>query len=283
MEKPNLASTYYYQGQAHLREMERLAVQERWLTQSMGGVLAEQDNPMRIQYILDVACGTGGWLIEIAQIYPDILSLTGIDASATMLEYARSQAEAAEVSERVEFHVMDALRPLEFPTQSFDLVNHRLGMSWLRTWDWPRLLQEYRRILKPGGTVRITEVSFCTECSSAAYLQINQYYYRAFYRAGYFFENAADGLIHHLADLLRKHGYADVQTIERPSLVDQTSPMFPLVAADSKLLMQNIKPFLLKWGQLPEDYDLLKERAIEDFQKPDFFIGGITQTAWGKA
>ena len=46
---------------------------------------------------------------------------------------------------------------LEFPDNSFDLVNHRLGMGWLRKWDWSKLLREYYRVCKPGGTVRVTE------------------------------------------------------------------------------------------------------------------------------
>ena len=118
----------------------------------MGGVLAEQDEPARFTRVLDVGCGTGGWLIELAQAYPTITRLVGIDISGTMLDYARSQADAAGVSERVEFQVMSALQGLEFPDHSFDLVNQRLATSWLGTEAWPQVLQEYQRARRRRAT-----------------------------------------------------------------------------------------------------------------------------------
>ena len=54
------------------------------------------------------------------------MSLIGIDVSQRMIEYAREQAEAQQVSDRVEFHTMDALLMLEFPSDFFDLANLRV-------------------------------------------------------------------------------------------------------------------------------------------------------------
>lgn len=47
---------------------------------------------------------------------------------------------------------MDALGGLELPSGYFDLVNQRLGWSFLRTWDWPNLLNEYQRIAREGAS-----------------------------------------------------------------------------------------------------------------------------------
>ncbi|HEY7418079.1 MAG TPA: class I SAM-dependent methyltransferase, partial [Ktedonobacteraceae bacterium] len=77
-----------------------------------------------------------------------------------MLDYARAQAETHHVSDRVEFHIMDALRMLEFPTGFFDLVNMRCAQSYLRTWDWSKILQEARKVSKSGGVIRFTEADF---------------------------------------------------------------------------------------------------------------------------
>jgi ubiquinone/menaquinone biosynthesis C-methylase UbiE len=88
----------------------------------MGGVLPEQANPRAFQRVLGIACGTGGWAIEVAQTYPE-MSLVGIDINLPMIEYARTQATAQHVDDRVEFHVMDALRVLDFPDASFGMVN----------------------------------------------------------------------------------------------------------------------------------------------------------------
>src|SRR5216684_8579587 len=116
-------STYFVQDRSNEEELTRLQIQDQMITAGMGGVLPEQPDPTRFQRVLDVGCGTGGWLIEAAKTYPAMSLLVGADVSSRMVEYARTQAEAQQVSDRVQFRAMDALRMLEFPTDYFDLVN----------------------------------------------------------------------------------------------------------------------------------------------------------------
>src|SRR5260370_26305993 len=125
-----------------------LPSQDRMTTIMMGGVLAEQADPTVLRRVLDVACGTGGWIIEAAQTYPE-MSLVGIDINQHLIEYARAQAAAHHVDDRVKFHVMDVLSILDFPEASFDLVNLRFAISFVRTWDWPILLKQLLRIVRP--------------------------------------------------------------------------------------------------------------------------------------
>src|SRR5579859_1255286 len=136
-------SAYFVLDRSSQDEMTRLQVQDQMLTAGMGGVLAEQADPASFQRVLDVGCGTGGWLIQVAKTYPSIKLLIGVDISQKMVDYAREQAKAQGVSDRVEFHVMDALRMLEFPDAFFDLVNQRYGFGFIRTWEWPKILEEY--------------------------------------------------------------------------------------------------------------------------------------------
>ena len=120
------ASTYFVQDRSNQEELSRLQVQDQMLTRGMGGVLPEQPDPTIFHRVLDVGCGTGNWLIEAARTYPTMSLLIGIDISNKMVEIAREQAKAQQVNDRVEFHVMDALRALEFSDNYFDLVNLRL-------------------------------------------------------------------------------------------------------------------------------------------------------------
>jgi SAM-dependent methyltransferase len=64
-----------------------------------------------------------------------------IDVSERMLTYARAQAKVHHVEGRVQFQLIDVLRPLAFPESAFDFVNERLGASYIRTWEWPHLLR----------------------------------------------------------------------------------------------------------------------------------------------
>jgi len=50
-----------------------------------------------------------------------------------------------------------------FPPIFFDLVNLRAGISWVRTWDWLKLLSEMLRVARPDGIVRVTDEEVITE------------------------------------------------------------------------------------------------------------------------
>src|SRR5215472_12687303 len=126
------SSAYFVQDRGNLEEMARLETQDKMLNIGMGGVLPELADPTQLRRVLDVGCGTGGWLLETARTYPTIEQLVGGDICSKMIAYARARAKDQHLDGRVEFLTMDALRILEFPAASFDLVNQRFGASWLR-------------------------------------------------------------------------------------------------------------------------------------------------------
>lgn len=281
-QKREHTSTYFVQDRSNKEEMDRLYLQDQMLTTGMHGVLAEQEAPTNFQRALDVGCGTGGWLINAALAYPNMSMLIGVDISGKMVEYARTHAKDQQVSDRVEFHVMDALRELEFPQGYFDLVNQRLGGSYLRKWDWPGLLQEYLRVTKPGGVIRITEVDFSTgRNSSAALAQLQALASNALYNAGHYFTQAGDGFTSQLESLLRQFGLQNVQTRtytleHRPGTRD-----WDLFAQDMKLIYRTLLPFLRKWTQVPYDYEQIYQQMLKEIQQPEFIVEWKLLTAWG--
>lgn len=277
-----LPGTYPVEDRANKEELQRLHLQDHLINMSMGGLLAEQPEPTRFQSILDVGCGTGGWLIELAKTYPHVSRLIGVDVSGAMLDFARTQAVREGVAERVEFLLMDALRMLEFPNEFFDLVNQRLGASWLRTWDWPKLLQEYLRVVQPGGVIRITEADMMpTSHNSPALMQLCDLMLRALYQSGHLYTPDRDGIVNDLARLLRQHGVSDVQTRTYVFEYHAGSVEGKLMAEDGKRLFRTAKPFLQKWLRLPENYEELYQQMIEEMNRPDFAATMRVLTAWG--
>src|SRR5262249_55624685 len=131
--------------------------------------------------------------------------------SSEMLEYARAQAQALHLDGRVQFQTMDALRVLEFPDASFDLVNQRFGASWLRTWEWTKILLEYQRVSRPGGIIRITEPNV-VECNSPALTKLYNIALETFHRSGRLFTASRDGATSQLVRLMTQHAIEDVQT-----------------------------------------------------------------------
>jgi len=274
-------STYFVQDRSNEEEMTRLRLQDQMLTEAMGGVLPEQPDPAMFRRVLDVGCGTGGWLIETAKTYPSMLQLVGVDVSSKMVAYAEAQAEAQGVSDRVQFRTMDALRMLEFPVDFFDLVNQRYGLSYLRTWDWPKLLQEYQRVSRPGGVIRITEAEMTLESTSPALTQLGELLFEAFCQAGHFFTHKKDGVISELARLLRQHGLRDVQVRAHTLVYRAGTPEGQLFYEDMKHVFRTVLPFIRKWTRVPDDYEEIYQRMLDEMQQPDFVAPVRLLTAWG--
>lgn len=279
--KKELSSTYFVQDRKSERELLRVMLQDKMITDAMGGVLPEQDNPAQFRRMLDIGSGSGGWAIEVAKTYAEA-SVVGIDISSRMVEYARQQAEEQGVSERVEFHVMDALRLLEFPANTFDLVNLRFGISFMRTWDWPKLIQEMLRVARPGGTLRLTDNDIHHQSNSPALRQLQEIGVHTLFRSGNLFTEEGSGLIDHLAHLLTQHGCQQVQSktyaLEFRAGMEQTK----LYYDDMAHAFQTTRPYIRKWGCEPPDYDDIYEKAIASIQQSDFHVIWHFLTAWGR-
>jgi ubiquinone/menaquinone biosynthesis C-methylase UbiE len=273
-------STYFVQDRKNQKELTRLMIQDRLLTVGMGGVLKEQADPTVFGRVLDVGCGAGGWLIEAAEAYPT-MSLVGIDISHRMIKYARAQAEAHHVHDRIEFHVMDALRPLDFPAAFFDLVNLRLGVSFLRTWDWPKMLGELQRVTHPGGVVRLTDSETIHQSNSPALMQLLGMGMSAFYRAGHLFTEETTGLTDHLAQLLNQCGYEQVQTKAHTMEYQAGTEEGEAYYEDMMLVFQLLRPFIQKWGYASRDYEAIYRQALNEMRQPDFHSAWNILTAWG--
>ncbi len=274
-------STYVVQDRDNQEEMTRLEGQDKMLTTGMGGVLPELTDPTSLRGVLDVGCGTGGWLMETARTYPTIERLVGGDISGKMLAYARAKAAALGLDGRVQFQTMDALRVLEFPGASFDLVNQRAGVSWLRTWDWTKLLLEYRRVCRPGGIIRITEPNISFEGNSPALKKLNNIFVETFYRSGRLFMPSSDGLTSELVRLMTQHAIQDVQTRVHTLIYRAGTENWRDFYEDSAIWYRVGLPFFQKWTRVPSDYQEIYQQALKEMQQPDFVAVTTLLTAWG--
>ena len=274
-------STYFVQDRNNQEELARLQVQDQMITRAIGGVLPEQPDPASFQRVLDIGCGTGGWLIETAKTYPTMTRLYGVDISGTILDYARVQAETSQVNDRVEFIVMDALRMLEFPDHFFDLVNIRFAESWIRTWEWPKMLQEMQRVSKPGGIIRITDANGTAGSNSPALNRLYLLGIQAMYQAGYYFTPDGASVINHLPDLMYQHGVLNIQSRAFTVEFRAGTSEGQLFAENMKLAYRTIQPFLKKWLRLPDDYETIYQQMLIEMQAPDFVARWDVLTAWG--
>jgi ubiquinone/menaquinone biosynthesis C-methylase UbiE len=279
--QPEDANTYFVQDRSPERELNRQQIQGQLLTAGMGGVLPEQPDPTAFQRVLDIGCATGSWLIETARTYPTISQLVGIDVNSMMIAYAREHAEAQQVNGQVEFRIMDARHGLAFPADFFDLVNLRLGTSYLRAQDWPELLTEFQRVTRPGGVIRLTDADFIQQSSSAALNQLWKLFSVAMDNAGHLFAHDTTGFTAHLAPLLRQSGFQNVQTRLYALDYRAGTPEGRSFSEDMAHFFRSIVPFLQKWSSVPEDYEITYQQAFSDMQQPGFVVTWRLLTAWG--
>lgn len=276
-------STYLVQDRSSQDEFERVRIQGELVTASMGGPLPEQPRPETIHSVLDVGCGAGDWLLEVAATYPNVTTLVGIDISSKMLTYARTRAEAHQIGKRVDFQVMDALRMLEFPSNTFELVNMRFVSSFLRKWDWAKLLQEVIRVSRPKGIIRITEGQVIQEGNSPALLQLGQLLLQATQQAGHTFSQEGNGVTEELIELLTRHGLRQVQTRPYTLIYRFGTPAWQAYYDDTVRASRTFLPFLRKWISVPDNYEELCQQAFAEMRQPDFVGSWKVLTVWGIA
>jgi ubiquinone/menaquinone biosynthesis C-methylase UbiE len=274
-------SAYFVADHFSSEELNRLRMQDLLITAGMGGILPEQPDLDVFQRVLDVGCGTGGWLIALAKASPASNVLVGVDTNRAFVAYARQQAKLAQVSDRVEFHLMDALRMLEFPTGFFDLVTHRFGMSWLRIWEWQKLLQEYRRVTRQDGIVRCVEGELAL-ANSPSFMALRSLALTAFYRAGHLFCSECSSLAPDLSRLFRQYGLQDVQTRLISLEYRAGTEEGELFGEDMRLAFRVIEPFLHKWLRVPDDYGEMCQQAIDEMRRPGVVTTSSLFTIWSR-
>ncbi|REJ78383.1 MAG: class I SAM-dependent methyltransferase [Acidobacteria bacterium] len=103
--------------------------------------------------LLDVACGSGGPTTRI--VGKTGCRAVGIDINPKAIDEARSRAESAGISQKATFRTVEGKTALDFEDGSFDglicidAVNHLPDRS--------AVFAEWKRILKPGGRIVITD------------------------------------------------------------------------------------------------------------------------------
>lgn len=272
-------STYFVQDRSSREEMHRLDIQDRMMTKSQGGVLEDELNPTRLRRVLDVGCGTGDWLVETARTYPMIKQLVGVDISDKMLAYAQEKVQ--DLDKRVRFQTMDALRLLEFREANFDLVNQRAAASWLRTWNWKKILMEYQRVTRSGGIIRITEPTVGMESSSPALTKLWSILLETFYNSGRLFAPHSKGVIEQLVPLMTQHGIKNIQTRTYNPVYQGGTAEGAHLYEDMQRLFHVLLPFFHKWTRVSDDYQDIYQQAMKEMQHPDFTATWLLFTAWG--
>lgn len=273
-------NTYFIDAE-NAAEMARLTNQDRLMTKSMGGLFPERLDLTRIHDILDIGCGPGGWVLDVAREYPE-KQVVGIDISTLMVEYARYQAYIQGLN-NVSFSVMNALEPLDFRDSSFDMVNARFVSGFMPPVVWSRFMQECLRIMRPGGVVRLTEPEYPLS-NSLVVEKLGALLAKAMQVAGQSFspDGRHAGITPMLGRFLRDAGCQDIQKVAYVLDSSMGTEEHLSQYQNTMVFLKLVQPFILKMELITqEEVDQLYQRALTEMMSDDYCSLWYFLSAWG--
>lgn len=135
-----------------LNHILSLGIDKTWRRRALKWIIDGQPR----KKILDVACGTGDFSIEIAKHSDPETVVTGLDLSEGMLEVMAGKVEAACLGSRIHTEQGNS-ENMRFSDCSFDRVTIAFGIRNFE--EREKALKEILRVLKSGGKLVLLELS----------------------------------------------------------------------------------------------------------------------------
>jgi SAM-dependent methyltransferase len=262
-------------------ELTRRLAHERILSEQMGGALPELTDLEGVHDVLDIACGPGGWALEVAKTCPH-MQVTGIDMSPRLVNFARAQAYILAL-QNIRFQCMDAQGRLGFPDASFDLVNARFLAEFLSKSHWSPLLQECLRILRPGGIVCLSECEVGMS-NSPAHEEMMGLMLTALDGSDRCFtpDGRQLGITLKLRSFLLRAGFEHIQTRSYHLDYSYGCPLHEPWTAGLLTLADLLRPFLVESGVATrEEVGQKSQQMAAQMQSPQFCAFLTYITTWG--
>ncbi|KAL1920847.1 uncharacterized protein VTP21DRAFT_11482 [Calcarisporiella thermophila] len=98
--------------------------------------------------VLDVGCGPGLWLLDMAKEYPSS-EFVGIDVHSLMFP--------KEIPPNCRFEVVDVLKPLPYADEEFHFVHQRNMMTAVPKENWQNVVKELARVTEVSGWLQLIE------------------------------------------------------------------------------------------------------------------------------
>ncbi len=264
-------------------EMARLTDQDRLFTEAAGSLFPPDLDLSSVTRVLDVACGPGGWGLEVAYRYPEI-DVVGLDISNIMIQYANAQADVQHLS-NAHFQVGDVLKTLPFDENTFDVVNARFIISFMLRESWPHVVQELVRVLKPGGTICQTETDNWGISTSPSLEQMKRFVYKSAADAGRSFdpEGRHFGITPMLGAFFRQAGCQDIREQAGVLNASYGAKAYEGTYHDFQFLLELIQPFILKMGVATQkELNALYDNVLLEMLSPDYRALWYFLRVWGR-
>ncbi|KAI8384566.1 S-adenosyl-L-methionine-dependent methyltransferase [Radiomyces spectabilis] len=200
-----------------------------------------QENLTLEAKILDIGCGSGSWVMEMAIDHPHA-HVTGIDMADMFPTMIRP--------ENVKFELANVLNGIPYPDNTFDFVHMRLLIAAFREHEWPLVIAEIFRVLKPNGLVQLMESDFTVQRRQDPYIGSK------------------------LAKLLTNASFnIEMEDVRVLDYGDDENPVSREMLWNWKNAMHSLKPLLgHRVTQHPDQYDMVVDRFIQDCDRYHWYV-----------
>jgi len=227
-------------------EIVRQMKLHRMLSSIVGGPLPSSIDLANVRRVLDLGCGGGDWVLEMAYHYRQ-MHVIGIDRSHAVVEYARARA-GSQGMENASFAAYDFfhLSETSFPSESFDLLHLSFLTGSMPVTAFPQLVRDVRRLCRRGGGVFWCELDV-PHTNSRACMRFTRMVVRALREAGLAFcpNPLTLGMTTKTVGWLEEAGYGHIR--QGSPVVDVSAGAAAHVAFVEQVeaMAYSIEPFLL--------------------------------------
>ncbi len=259
------------------------ALLHSYLLQVQGGRLHPEHIPVNtMESVLDLGCGTGEWIFDLARRYPK-LRIYGIDSNERALHSAKVRRNTSSLRQ-VELRHMDLLQGLPIPNAFVNLVHMRNFARFIKPQTWPYMIHECIRVLKPQGWLNIVELELC-EISSPACLMLHRAMLQARAKLGRTLDPTGStlGVAQRLYAMLLQAGLYDVGydvfTVDVGAMSSDVAHRFLSEIVRRAFV---VKPLVVQQGIIESaEFDALVEQAHRELQSPDLCGWAVLLSAYG--
>ncbi|KAG2176477.1 hypothetical protein INT43_005717 [Umbelopsis isabellina] len=197
-------SQAYYVLPSDASETERLRINHTMWKLILEGLQTApiQDKLQKGIKVLDIGCGPGWWSIDMAKRYPNS-QFVGLDISDN---FSRDK-----LPDNLVFELANAGQCLPFEDNEFDYVFQRFLVMGLPAVQYAFVVEEIKRVLKPGGTVEILEMVSSYDNPSPAFDCIGIWSKLIYHETYQFFGIGLDPQVARTVGAMLNHsGFTDV-------------------------------------------------------------------------
>jgi ubiquinone/menaquinone biosynthesis C-methylase UbiE len=211
-----------------------------------------------LRMILDVGCGAGAWMMEMAKTFP----------MAVIIGQDLKEPAVPQWSPSCKFVQGDILKGLQFPDQCMDFVHQRFMLLAIPTASWPHVGQEIIRVTRSGGWFELVENDIDIQREGPITHQLTEALFRVCQS-----HSIDPSSSTRLASFLPEDGIASIRQEEVPLPLGNWGGRIGQMALRNHIaLLQSLKDLLLpKLGTTPDEFERLVMRMTQECESMQSF------------